>query len=72
MFLSFASLLLVAPAVQGCSDYIMRFKEENFKLSGRTMDLSMTNNWTISSWPVDMENGFTSHDESTIPSSFRW
>lgn len=71
MILSVASLLLVAPAVQGCSDYIMRFKEENFKLSGRTMDLGATNNWTISSWPAEVENGFSSHDED-IPSSFRW
>jgi hypothetical protein len=71
MFLSLASLLLVAPAIEGCSDYIMKFKDENFKLSGRTMDLGATNNWTISTWPAGVENGFESNDKD-IPSSFRW
>lgn len=57
--------------IEGCSDYYMKFKEESFKLSGRTMDLGATNNWTISTWPAGMDNGFTSDDES-IPPSFRW
>jgi hypothetical protein len=71
MILSLASLLLATPAIQGCSDYIMKFKDENFKLSGRTMDLGATNNWTISSWPVGMENGYVSEDKD-VPDSFRW
>lgn len=36
------------------------------------MDLGATNNWTISSWPAGVENGFTSIDEDEVPSSVRW
>lgn len=71
MFFSIAALLLAAPAIEGCSDYIMKFKNENFKLSGRTMDLGATNNWTISTWPLGVEVGFESEDDSILP-SFRW
>jgi hypothetical protein len=71
MLFSLASLLLMAPAIEGCSDYIMKFKDENFKLSGRTMDLGSTNNWTISTWPAGEQTGFESEDVN-VPSSFRW
>ena len=71
MILSLASLLLAAPAIQGCSDFMMKFKEENFKLSARTNDMGATNNWTISSWPVGKEYGYVSDDED-IASSIRW
>lgn len=71
MLFSLASILLLAPAIEGCSDFMMKFQEDSFKLSGRTMDLGATNNWTISTWPVGVETGYVSDDDS-IPSSFRW
>lgn len=35
-----------------CSDFIMRFKSPAVALSGRTMDLGSTINWTIATWPA--------------------
>lgn len=35
-----------------CSDFIMNFQSPAVVLSGRTMDLGSTTNWTISTWPV--------------------
>lgn len=47
-------LLLILPAIQACTDFYMNFT--NFKLSGRTLDLSFDRNWTITSWPVSETN----------------
>ena len=36
-----------------CSDFIMGFSSPGLTMSGRTMDLGSTTNWTITSWPVN-------------------
>jgi len=38
--------------VSACSNFYMNFTSPLIKLSGRTMDLGSTDNWTITSWPV--------------------
>lgn len=35
-----------------CSDFMMNFSSSGLVMSGRTMDLGSTANWTITSWPV--------------------
>lgn len=46
-------LALILPvACLGCSDFYMNFSDPSFKLSGRTMDLGSSTNWTITTWPA--------------------
>jgi choloylglycine hydrolase len=40
-------------SVAGCSDFMMNFTSPDIVMSGRTMDLGSTTNWTVSSWPRD-------------------
>ena len=42
-------------AAGACSDFMMNFSAPGLVLSGRTMDLSSTTNWTITSWPRGSE-----------------
>ena len=49
---SFLSVVgLGAVTVSGCSDFMMNFSTPGIVMSGRTMDLGSTTNWTITSWP---------------------
>ena len=43
---------LVLESAVGCSDFYMNFTDPAFKLSGRTMDLGSSSNWTITTWPA--------------------
>ena len=49
-------LLLVSLVGSGlaCSDFYMNFTSH--KLSGRTMDLGLMSNWTLTSWPTKSED----------------
>jgi penicillin V acylase-like amidase (Ntn superfamily) len=75
---SSASLLLLASSAgitYGCSDYFMNFTNPSIRLSGRTMDLGSTTNWTITSWPAGEEYASDFNPESSSEqkyTSFRW
>ena len=49
--LSLILLLIHLQHSSCCTDFYMNFTK--FSLSGRTLDLDNTDNWTISTWPVD-------------------
>jgi len=44
--------MLSMSTVLGCSDFMMNFSYPGLIMSGRTMDLGSTKNWTITTWPV--------------------
>ena len=56
--------------VNGCSDFYMKFQDENFKLSARTNDLGSLTNWTFTTWPSNshMESIVTGYEDKV----FRW
>jgi choloylglycine hydrolase len=48
------ALLSLVGSAYACSDFYMNFTDH--KLSGRTMDLGLMSNWTLTSWPTAAED----------------
>ncbi len=48
-----------------CSDFSLNFTNPNFRLSARTMDLGMLNNFTITIWP--QESSFPLNSIRMVP-----
>ena len=54
--LSAISYTLFLSCAYACSDFYMNFSDSKLRFSGRTSDVTVWKNWTISTWPVDPEN----------------
>jgi choloylglycine hydrolase len=69
----YSPLVLLASSVGltlGCSDFYMNFTDPSIRLSGRTMDLGSTTNWTITTWAANEEYSSDFGDDKY--SAFRW